>query len=730
MRNDQWATSAPVSFAIAGVIMLGSLASVVLTTQSLAGPGATDQVEATNLNSQAEGLLRLMLESPGYVNSAAWGAPGGENADALTRLGLLTPGSGLLDQTKFENLRMAEFAAAADGRVNYAEARGTLGLDTQGLDFHIRAYPSLLEVQQKLAKGIKDTYMRVGYIGHVEGAIESGAESAQPLLGVLECTQSPYDSDHYQYQIDIGRLNQRTHLSVSLGIKQGGTGLAVEAADVTEIAPSDAYTTTFKIDVPNTGNVGCDATTEVAIAVSDQSATLITDTLTPTPVGDMPTGPSARNFLLSTGLNAYKVGDTVSVSYTGASKDDTVTWKVYKESDPLPATAVTLTGVQKASPITVINPASTHWFAFEAPPVTDIGFYRIEATHTPSGGGATETSVRRLAVHDGSPAIAPYTGAGGPATAAPATDAMMHETRWIHDLSGRFCAQGYDDATFRPMHTEAAESVALNAQVDAQCNTRINNGFGGFPALNTVGRSGDIYYDTKDSAASLCRILLADQLDGECDWQNGVGTLEYLNVLVIGSDAAHNNLVDNDFKRSVPLWIEAGGTLIVLGSTDSRQWMQSGLGIGHVTSSGPISSPDTTHPSLNRPNPLDWENYGDTGEQWGVDEGSFTSVIKQGDAPVTAVSNSGSYGKGSVFLTSWRPYDIYGTGAGASPDEGRMMLDNMMSMSYRDLYMDYGPPLPSDAPAVPALGHGLINHDKLGLIEMDFVMYVFRGAST
>ncbi len=716
MRGDERAMTAPISFAIAGVVMITSLAAVVLTTQSMGSGQGGDSLEATTLNAQAEGLLRLLLESPGYVGPLAWDPSEGQDADDLSRLGLLGTHSGYLELSKFQNLRSAPYAAGDDDLVNYPEARDALGLTDQGLDFHIRAYPSLADVRQKLAQNIKDPNMHITYLGHVEGGVESDP-SAQPTLGALTCYQSPHAPTSYIYDIDIGDLNAHTHISVSLGIKQGGTGPAIEAADVAEISPADGHTATVRVTVPNYGNVGCDATTEVQLAVSDPSATLVSTTLYPSLDGDAPAA-AARDFHLSAGTTAVQEGSKVTVSYIGASEGDAIDWAVYDEAG---GAAPILTGTVDPAPKKSID----QWFSFDAPSVTTAGFYRIEATHTPST-GSVQTSVRYLAVHDSGMPPVPFTDPSGGATTP--SDAMLTEAKWIHDLAARFCARAADDAGLLLLDTASGPQTPaqINAEVASQCQVRVNEGYGTFQPLNVITRHGDIYYDTKDSANSLCRLLLVGQAAGQCDWQAADATLEYTNVLVIGSQAAHNNLVANDFKKSVAKWVDAGGTLIVFGSADSRQWMQSGLGIGHASSSGGITAPDVTHPVLTRPNQLDWQNYEDLQDQWAVDSNDFTSVTVQGGHPITAVSDPGAYGEGNVFLTTWQPHDIFGSGV--TPIEGRALLDNMISLSYRDLYLDYGPELPPGAATVPALGRGLIEHDKLGLVEMDFVMYVFKGS--
>ncbi len=706
------------SFAIAGMVLLGSLATVMLTTHQLGGASTGTQVEATNLNAQAEGLLRLMLESPGYVGPDAWAPGGAQNADDLTRLGLLTPGSGLLNLSKFENLRLAPYASSPDGYVNYEDARTALGLTAQGLDFHIRAYPSLADVRAKLASNLKDMSMRITYVGHVTGAIED--TGAAPTLGALTCKKSDFAPNAYEYQVPINGLNQYTHLSVSLGIRQGGTGPSVEAADVTRVIPSNDYDAVARVTVANFGNVGCDATTEVQVAVSDPSVTLVSTTMTPTLSGVAPAA-APRDFRLSASTSAIKEGNQVTLSYFGAAKDDTVQWAVY---DALTGDTITLSGIQRASPITVPNQNQERWFSFTAPATASTELLRVEATHLPTS-GSSQKAVRFIAVHDAGITVVPFTGAGGATTAS---DAMLAETRWIHDLSGRFCGRGNDNgAILMDTASEPGPEADVLAAINSQCTTRVDTGFGIYPALNTVNRQGDVYYDTKASASQICRLLLVGQGEGECKWQTALPTLDYTNVLVIGSEAAHNNLVDNNFKKSVAKWVDGGGTLIVFGSSDSRQWMQSGLGIGHASSSGGVSAPDATHPVLTRPNALDWENYDDLEDQWNVDSGDFTTVTEQGGFPVTAVSDPGAYGRGNVFLTTWQPHNIYGSGI--TPSEGRALLDNMLALSYRDLYLDYGPELPQNAPAVPALGRGLILHDKLGLVEMDFVMYVFRGGA-
>jgi hypothetical protein len=176
LGDRQAAASGTIAFLVAGVLFMGSVATVLVTTRTTGGPELADAPQAAVLRLQARDVAALLVDSPGYSTSGTWSSGADNytgrstNADLLLRLGLVDDADhSLLGYAKLQNLRRAPLAAdATDGYVNYEEARRSLGLDGAGRDFHVRAYPQLAALDDLMASGGRDGNLRVTYVGHYE----------------------------------------------------------------------------------------------------------------------------------------------------------------------------------------------------------------------------------------------------------------------------------------------------------------------------------------------------------------------------------------------------------------------------------------------------------------------------------------------------------------------------------------------------------------------------------
>lgn len=143
-------SSQVVSLMVAVAVFLVAVAGVLVSIRHAGDdPGPADAAAG---HVRADGLADLLAVSPGV------GWSGG--ADHVTRLGLsATNGSGL-QQSSLDALRGASYASAANGKVDYDEARASLGLP-DGEDFHIRIYP----VGMKAVYNSSLVGLRAAYIG-------------------------------------------------------------------------------------------------------------------------------------------------------------------------------------------------------------------------------------------------------------------------------------------------------------------------------------------------------------------------------------------------------------------------------------------------------------------------------------------------------------------------------------------------------------------------------------
>ena len=222
---------------------------------------------------------------------------------------------------------------------------------------------------------------------------------------------------------------------------------------------------------------------------------------------------------------------------------------------------------------------------------------------------------------------------------------------------------------------------------------------------------------------------LASQLIYE---DNETARYDNVNVLVVGSGVAHDALKSGKIKWPIENWVNGGGTLIVFGSHEKKtNWMEPLFGIKEESSSGGLSTPDEGHPLLNSPEPLNHHTYLNYGKGWKLkkdSETAFTPVVNEGDVPVTLVNKPGAHGEGNIMVTMWMPYNLSGD---RNFDEGLHLMQNFLLMNYRDLYLDYGPPLPQNVPVVPAFRDIRVDHpyieDDLTLHARIFV-FPYYGA--
>src|SRR4029079_14722283 len=122
-----------VSLMVALAVFLAAVAGVLLAVNSPGDNPAPADAAAQEV--RADALADLLVVSQGV----GWAS----GADHVDRLGLgATNGSGL-QQSSVDSLKGAMLAAdASNGKLDYAEAQQSLGLDPTGdQQFHVRMYP-------------------------------------------------------------------------------------------------------------------------------------------------------------------------------------------------------------------------------------------------------------------------------------------------------------------------------------------------------------------------------------------------------------------------------------------------------------------------------------------------------------------------------------------------------------------------------------------------------------
>ncbi len=190
LRRDAQGTSSPFTFAIAGVILLAVIGTLLVATQM--GPrdvtGSTEQ----NRRGDAESLLDLIVESQGV------GWAGG--ADSVTSLGLRAQNGSGLDAAHLQALHGALYDATANGKLDYNETLLLLGLDPAGGQrFHLRIAPvGLQAVLTEDLSGIRTAYIAdflnlpasftvtVGTPEQMVAAAEASVETAMEPVALAE----------------------------------------------------------------------------------------------------------------------------------------------------------------------------------------------------------------------------------------------------------------------------------------------------------------------------------------------------------------------------------------------------------------------------------------------------------------------------------------------------------------------------------------------------------------
>lgn len=810
--DRQAAASGTIAFLVAGVLFMGSVATVLVTTRTTGGPELADAPQASILRLQARDIAALLVDSPGYSASGTWSSDAdlytgrSANADLLLRLGLLDDADqSMLGYAKLQNLRRAPLAAdATDGYVNYEEARRSLGLDGAGRDFHVRAYPQLAALDDLMASEGRDGNLRVTYIGHYEVTYNTihgvPLTSTQGLgVGTPQCVISNDVSggsantppqgnpagapQNYRLQATVTNGGSTPTQFTALFKYTLGTGASAyegtRRAQSYLVDPDDS--TVMFVDIPARPGVSCAAGSRITVEVSEplgnmvsQSTTLATGVTTAT-VGSRDLHLEATKSVFTTPSCSAAIELDWSSPARDVGANDFLGMKVVKGTGEQvwPETGYyTFKGNSG-------NKAKVDGVCLE--PGEYRGYLYFSGSNT-----FTDTS-QHVVTHILVQATAP-TGFVAKGTAEPDLENPIYtsrppvqvEAKMLEALVDRFCPAYYSHKERSPL---AATSSAWT-EWDSRCSS-----FAGGRAVDTQGRCksfgrnlagveasqpGDVIPDIKCDmdealpARLTCQLALPEGGDSARVGCPGAGLqgafvpqgeprYDITNVLIVGSEVNHAAMTSGAAKFAVRDWVLGGGTLIAFGSEAGNvNWLQPLFHAAIRSSSGGISTPDIAHPILHVPNELDdpANTYDAHGQTWNFngqtaqaqdDEASalFTNVIVaggdalQGD-PLLAHSRPGALGSGSVILTAYLPYDLYGSersalpGGAKCPDltlgecEGMRFIHNLMMSAYGDLYLDYGPPCPAWTNCVPSVRSALVQHPDFAVpIELKLNVYVF-----
>jgi hypothetical protein len=695
MLPREEATSSVIALMIAGVVFMGAIGFVMFETKS-STTQVEDSLDDTLLRQRANDLSRFLVSSSGH-ESATGNADWTVAPDDLGRLGLLSGDGVALSYDKFDNLRRApaKDSTGGDGFVNYPEARTSLGLEDEALDFHIRAFPNLKSVEEKLRTGYKDPFMKVTYIGdQVTGSGGGGSPGAGIVIDEPKCLASPDSNKVWRYSVRIKNGGTSiTQFNTIIDVNTDGQGAAEvqgQTANSFLLNPDD--TVTMWASAAKKSDITCTASTTMTVSLYDVNIKLVEQTFTPTLVST-PSSTATKSFYFTTGKTHYKLpSEEIVLDYEGEVAKNEVIKMTVRDAQT--------NAVMKYLSHTVPNAHKDQVIKFQA---SDLGAGRFIAylEHVPSGVNVTQ----RLLVLESGQSVLPYAPPGG-APPVGWSAAVPAEVSYLESLVQQFCPYRYDSTTTSPMANPPTWAARCQIFKDGQA------------------QPGDVFPDTKQVMNNQ---LPARLLDG-----SGNPRYDITTVLIVGSNVDHNSMTSGAAKHAVRDWVLGGGMLIVFGSAEQQvQWLQPIFHAGIQGSSGGIATPDENHPLLHTPDDLDYGAYDNRDKTWKLTAGAdqhFTNVVEQGTSPITAISDPGEFGEGTVAITTWLPYDLYELGPGTTDLEALKLANNMLSIGYRTLYLDYGPPIPQGLPVSPATSKASINHPQLGTVTLDVVVFVFPTA--
>ena len=598
-----------------------------------------------------------------------------------------------LSYTKIANLYNAQMDASINGHVDYEEARRSLGLDENNLGFHVRASPVGTEVADLL-----------------------GGPASTPLLAAY-----------------IGDFFRETTTASGSGTVSYEAG-ATDSADLV----------TLWVTITNDGTTPAPFAVDFSIPLS--AATV--DVTRHTPI----IHPDETVQVL---LQLWKSRDWTWS--TAALADPSVAFTVRDVDGALVSNAISLAGItmtiqQRHEQVFVEAPGLWTTPGGTGAPITYSAF---DGT-----GVLTRTNDWTLAVRDSASTIvagptrldradtATYTFTTNTVGAYTVDllddrETLLWNTDTLNilaDVPQPFTSD--DEILFGPPHVEAAvfsETVLVDEIVGGFDSAAFDTEFGVDGLAATA--DGDIY---PDFANVLDEHLASKILDdrGTTNTFDDIGRLDAYDVIIVGSDVDHAELGTDTFSRAISAWVASGGTLIVFGS-DAQDfgWLEHLAGSGIVTANGGLYAVDEDHPLLSVPNQLDYISYQRV-SGWLLNSRAdrfFTHVLREGpnanDGDLLAVSNGGSFGQGRVVLAGYRPAQLTTDQAttcvfplpSAHDCQAARFLENAITQSYRQLMLDFGPPIPEEQVSGAAHRIVLVDHPDLGdPVVLRLTAYVFR----
>lgn len=734
-NHDDRGVSAIVGFIIA--ITLFSVSFYYVVDSSVQREANTTPAEAANFHQLAAGVAGqifdkgtgwysgnpcavvpvMAADGVGAVNAA--GEPigrfglGDEYCDPTS--GPSNPGrNNNLSYEKFRNINGAKMVATpGNGYVDYEEAHRSLGLVNRGLDFHVRSEPVLASVKQILGTAYKDPFLKPLYIG--DYVASASTTIVRPSITAAPSFQVGSPTNQFS-TVAVTINNLATPVAPQTAVIASGFSvdfsIELDKKPITftvnsyTIQPGQSQTVSATIrrsddwDWGRTGHT--DNTPQFSYTVSDAIGPLKAGTHSM--AGDMTDpNPNTNNAITSLSMDRRIYVQPFSNSNKWPQVEfDAQTGDGSQHQGFGPANAelrVYKVGSPDALVATVTTPAELESLKDELDPNGDgtieagLGQYRVELW------------VR-----------------------VPTTAAALKQSEGFFEIVSASSECNIAPGDFIPQPSVVAEATYVDMVFE-----KFEKGPGdvrfSHATLPSVAE-GDVLPDVKCAMNSDLPGFLLDSA--------GNPTLAKYTTLIVGSNVDHNVMTSAAAKKTIRDWVFAGGTLIVFGSSQqSVQWLQPIFHAALDSGSTSLYTPDPDHPALNVPNALDYTTF-DAPTDWDYNSGSdqyFSHVVSRGDDDVLGISNSGSFGSGKVILSGWRPYAIQAgqpahcSTAPTAECQGLGLLHNLVVLSYRNLYLDYGPSVPIFASnGVQTRIASVYHPDLKQLVTVYIQVYVFESA--
>lgn len=202
-------------------------------------------------------------------------------------------------------------------------------------------------------------------------------------------------------------------------------------------------------------------------------------------------------------------------------------------------------------------------------------------------------------------------------------------------------------------------------------------------------------------------------------------------AIIVGSDADQLMLAKSDVRNVLADFVNVtGGRIIALGGQQSTAWLPPLYHAATRDANAALGTPDSTHPILNAPHPLNWRTYATTGA-WDFStspeaplfSGILSTSANQDQLAVTTLGAFGSKNAG-LILTTFKPATL------PTNEAQRFFANTLLYGRYQGLYGDIGPALPPGVAVSSATRTALVDASGKGdYKQVGITLYVWQGTT-